>query len=56
MPIWLVVILAILASFAILAGLPFLFVFLEVFGAWYDSLFNRLEAATERFCQKRGWF
>lgn len=53
MPVWLVVILAILASFA---GLPFLFVFFEVFGAWYDSLFNRLEAATERFCQKRGWF
>nr|DAN88995.1 MAG TPA: hypothetical protein [Caudoviricetes sp.] len=56
MPVWLVVILAILASLATLAGLPFLFVFFEVVGAWYDSLFDRLEAVAERFCQERGWF
>ena len=40
----------------VLAGMPFLIIFLEVVGAWYDNLFDRLEAAADRFCIKHGWF
>lgn len=37
-------------------GLPLLAIALEVIGAWYDNLFDRLETAAERFCVRRGWF
>jgi hypothetical protein len=50
---WLLVILASLAGLVVL---PFLFIFLDVVMAWWENLFDRLEAAAERFCQKRGWF
>lgn len=53
MPFWL---LAILATIAFFVVMPFLIIFLEVIGAWYDNLFDRLEIAAERFCWKRGWF
>ena len=53
MPFWLVVILAILATFIVL---PLSVIFLEVVGAWYDHVFYRLELAAERFCRARGWY
>lgn len=46
----------ILATIAVFAVMPFLFVFFDVVGAWYDTLFDRLEAAADRFCRERGWF
>ena len=51
-----VLLLSILGTMAIFAVMPFLFVFFDVVGAWYDALFDRLEAAADRFCRKRGWF
>lgn len=51
-----VLLLSILATIAFFAVMPFLIIFFEVVGAWYDTLFDRLEAAAERFCCKRGWF
>lgn len=51
-----VLLFSILATIAVFAVAPFLFVFFEVVGVWYDNLFDRLEAAAERFCIKHGWF
>lgn len=51
-----VLLLSILGTIAIFAVMPFLFVFFDVVGAWYDTLFDRLEAAADRFCRERGWF
>lgn len=51
-----VLLLSILATIAFFAVMPFLCVFFEVVGAWYDNLFDRLELAADRFCCKRGWF
>lgn len=51
-----VLLLSILATIAFFAVMPFLIVFFEVTGAWYETLFDRLELAAERFCRERGWF
>ena len=53
MPFWLVIILSILATFIIL---PLSIIFLEVVGAWYDYVFDRLETAAVRFCNRCGWY
>lgn len=47
---------SILATIAVFAAMPFLFVFFEVVGAWYDNLFDRLEVAADKFCRERDWF
>lgn len=51
-----VLLLSILATLAFFAVMPFLIIFFEVVGVWYDNLFDRLEAAADRFCTKHGWF
>lgn len=51
-----VLLLSILATIAFFAVMPFLIIFFEVVGAWYDNLFDRLEATVDRFCIKHDWF
>lgn len=50
---WLVLFLLALALYL---GLPFLYIFFEIVGAWQDHWFDRLEEASTRFCRKRGWY
>ena len=49
-----VLLLSILATLVFFAGLPFLIIFFEAVGAWYDKWIDRLEIAAERFCRKHG--
>lgn len=51
-----VLLLSILTTIAFFAAMPFLCVFFEVLGTWYESVFDRLELAAERFCEKHGWY
>jgi len=51
-----VLLFSILATLAFFAVMPFLIIFFEVVGVWYDNLFDRLEATVDRFCIKHGWF
>ena len=44
-----------LSALVLYFGLPLLWVLFEVVGAWQDHWFDRLETATKRFCEKRGW-
>lgn len=51
-----VLLFSILATLAFFVAMPFLIIFFEVVGGWYDSLFDRLERAAARFCARRGWY
>lgn len=51
-----VLLFSILATIAVFAVMPFLFIFFEVVGVWYDNLFDRLELAADKFLRERGWF
>lgn len=51
-----VLLFSVLATIAVFAAMPFLLVFFEVVGVWYENLFDRLELAADMFRRERGWF